>query len=215
MSSLSSQVLVLNRGWTPIVTVSAKRALQMMFAGIARAVDAEDYSTYDFDSWADLGQLFQDESGEYSREFILTPKFRIPVPDVVVLKDFSRVPTQKVAFTRKNLFKRDANTCQYCGVKPRSSDLTIDHVKPVSKGGKTTWENCVLACFKCNHKKSNKTLKEVGMKLARKPVEPPRQKMMYAISVAQKKVNWAKFLNDPSAKDQVASQVYWNTQLED
>ncbi|PTX48694.1 5-methylcytosine-specific restriction endonuclease McrA [Gemmobacter caeni] len=98
-------------------------------------------------------------------------EFRIP--SVVVLKEFVK-PQKRVAFTRFNLFLRDEFKCQYCGSK---GDLTFDHVLPRSKGGITSWENVVAACSPCNLKKGNKTLKQVGMRLMRKPVPPSAEEM--------------------------------------
>lgn len=98
-------------------------------------------------------------------------EFRIP--SVVVLKDFVK-PQKRVAFTRFNLFLRDEFKCQYCGSK---GDLTFDHVVPRSKGGITSWENVVAACSPCNLKKGNKTLRQVGMRLMRKPVPPSAEEM--------------------------------------
>ena len=208
MSALQGRVLLLNKSWMPITTVTVKRAMQLLFGDVARVVDHRDYSTYDFESWADLGEVF-DEG-----DVILTPRFKIPVPDVLVLDDYNAVPTQRVTFTRKNLYKRDAYTCQYCGKKPKSQELTIDHVTPRSKGGRSTWENCVLACLKCNHKKGSKTLKEAGLKLIHKPIEPPRQRMLMALG-GERRVSWQKFLASPKARDKVASEVYWNAELKD
>ncbi len=92
----------------------------------------------------------------------------IPIPSVVVLKDFVR-PQKRVAFTRFNLFLRDEFMCQYCGGK---GDLTFDHVLPRSRGGITSWENVVAACSRCNLKKGSKSLRQAGMVLRKRPVRP-------------------------------------------
>lgn len=207
MSTLEGRVLLLNRSWMPITTVTVRKAIKLLFGDMARAVDHRDYSTYDFESWADLGKVFDDG------DFILTPHMKIPVPDVLVLDDYNGVPSRRTTFTRKNLYKRDHHTCQYCGKKPKSDELTIDHVVPRSKGGKSTWTNCVLACLKCNHKKGNKILEDTGMKLAAVPVEPPPQRML--LGFGERRVSWEKFLANPKARDAVASEVYWNSELVD
>lgn len=98
-------------------------------------------------------------------------EFRIP--SVVVLKEFVK-PQKRVAFTRFNLFLRDEFCCQYCGSR---GDLTFDHVTPRSKGGVTSWENVVAACSRCNLKKANKTLKQMGMRLAKVPRAPTADEM--------------------------------------
>lgn len=86
---------------------------------------------------------------------IHTPRLTIPVPSIVITKDYMKYK-RTVRFSRKNLYLRDLYQCQYCSETFDYSELTIDHVVPVSKGGKTTWENCVAACKTCNTRKGNK-----------------------------------------------------------
>ncbi len=95
------------------------------------------------------------------------------IPSVVVLKDYIR-PQKTVAFTRFNLFLRDAFQCQYCGAK---GDLTFDHVLPRSRGGRTTWDNVVAACSPCNLRKGNRTLRGSGLQLWRPPKAPNSEEM--------------------------------------
>lgn len=93
------------------------------------------------------------------------------LPSVVVLKDYIKrdtVPT----FNRYNIYLRDDFTCQYCGVKKRTQDLTFDHVVPRSMGGKTSWTNVVAACSPCNFKKAAKPLSKSGFRLMTAPREP-------------------------------------------
>ena len=85
------------------------------------------------------------------------------------LKFFVYIKRNELAPTKHNIFRRDANTCQYCGSK---KDLTIDHVVPVSKGGKNTWTNMVTACHKCNNKKGDKSLEDIGFTLKSTPRKP-------------------------------------------
>lgn len=97
-----------------------------------------------------------------------SPSLSIRLPSVVVLKDYvkrARYP----AFTRFNLFLRDEFTCQYCGAR---GELTFDHVLPRSRGGRTTWENVVAACGRCNLRKANLTPREAGMSLRCPPRRP-------------------------------------------
>ena len=70
------------------------------------------------------------------------------------------------------LYFRDKGECQYCGKKMSLSNSTLDHVKPRSKGGKFTWENLVIACVKCNGKKSDSLLEDCSMSLSKKPAKP-------------------------------------------
>ncbi|MEO1725173.1 MAG: HNH endonuclease, partial [Pseudomonadota bacterium] len=104
---------------------------------------------------------------EYDFE-VRSPSVAIRLPSVVVLRDYVK-PARYPAFTRFNLFLRDEFTCQYCGAK---GEMTFDHVIPRSRGGKTTWENVVAACSRCNLKKADHTLKEAGMRLARPAYRP-------------------------------------------
>ena len=92
------------------------------------------------------------------------------VPAVVCLRQYHK--RQNAAFTRFNLFLRDGFRCQYCGAKKPAKDLTFDHVLPRSRKGPATFENIVAACQSCNLRKSNRTPREAGMKLLRKPRAP-------------------------------------------
>ncbi|MEJ2668138.1 MAG: HNH endonuclease [Deinococcales bacterium] len=94
-----------------------------------------------------------------------------PVPSVVRLKRFVKRPyRQRVAFNRRNVFKRDEHSCQYCGA--HSTDLTLDHVVPRSRGGATSWENVVACCKRCNARKRDRTPEEAAMSLRRRPFAP-------------------------------------------
>ena len=114
----------------------------------------------------------------------------------------SRVPANAVTFSRRNVFKRDRYTCQYCGKQPGSEELTIDHVVPRSQGGLSTWENCVLACIECNARKANRTPEQAHMPLRKHPVRP-HWKPLYAPHSVRID-SWTKFL----------SEAYWNVELE-
>ena len=95
-----------------------------------------------------------------------------PAPAVVVLKRYVRRTWKSPRFRRRALFNRDGWTCQYCEtpVLPRSAE--VEHITPVSKGGKTSWTNCVTACRKCNKTKRNRTPEEADMRLLTVPREP-------------------------------------------
>ncbi len=99
-------------------------------------------------------------------------RFKLRVPEVIALTDYDRLPMAAVTFSRRNIFKRDHYTCQYCGAQPGSEELTIDHVVPRSQGGVSTWENCVLACMACNKRKADRTPEQARMRLRKKPVRP-------------------------------------------
>lgn len=111
------------------------------------------------------------ERVEDSGQVLRAPTTTFPVPSVIRLRRYIRRPyRQRVAFNRKNVFRRDDHTCQYCGA--HSNDLTLDHVLPRSRGGATSWENVVACCRRCNAKKRDRTPEEAGMLLARRPRAP-------------------------------------------
>lgn len=93
----------------------------------------------------------------------------VPVPSVVRLRAFVRVPYRRILLTRKNVMRRDRFRCQYCGARER---LTIDHVMPRSRGGRDAWDNLVTACTGCNARKGSRTPEEASMTLARAPFRP-------------------------------------------
>jgi 5-methylcytosine-specific restriction endonuclease McrA len=191
---LKRPALVLNRNWQPVRIATVARAMVLVWNDVARVVDPEDFQLYSWSDWSRQKPL----DGE---PFIQAVRFRLRVPEVIALSEYDRVPTSIVAFSRRNLFKRDHYTCQYCGTQPGSEDLTIDHVQPRSLGGVTNWENCVLACVECNKRKANKTPEEARMPLRKTPVRPTWKPMYswHSIRVA----SWSKFL----------SEAYWNIEL--
>ena len=107
---------------------------------------------------------------EYEKE-IHSPSLTIKLPSVIALNDFVQ-PQKTPAFTRFNVFLRDKWTCQYCGGKFKTPELTFDHVIPRCKGGMTTWDNIVTACRTCNMRKGWQSTKAVGMHLLTQPARP-------------------------------------------
>lgn len=106
-------------------------------------------------------------------EVARSPSMQIRIPSVVVLKDYVK-PQRRVAFTRFNLFLRDEFCCQYCGT---TGDLTFDHVVPRASGGRTSWENVVAACSRCNLRKGSKSLRQSGMSLRTPPRQPEAEQL--------------------------------------
>jgi 5-methylcytosine-specific restriction endonuclease McrA len=93
-----------------------------------------------------------------------------PLPSVIRLRQYVRVPYTEIALTRKNLLHRDGHMCQYCGYT--GDDLTLDHVVPRSRGGQDTWENIVVACVRCNVRKGSRTPREASMSIFKSPHKP-------------------------------------------
>jgi 5-methylcytosine-specific restriction endonuclease McrA len=92
--------------------------------------------------------------------------------DVVIVRLLTniQIPRRMLRANRRNLLLRDDNTCQYCGKSMPSSQLSVDHVVPTSRGGSSrSWENQVIACRRCNGRKGNRLLSEAGMRLVRSP----------------------------------------------
>ena len=193
---LSQPTLVLNRSWVAIDTTSVLGALRLLFKGSAVAVRPDNYEVHGFESWADLAV-------EPDEPHIRTARLRIRVPEVIALTRYNKVPRRSVTFTRRNLFQRDKRRCQYCGARPGTAELTIDHVLPRSRGGTSTWCNCVLACIACNRRKSDRTPVEAGMRLRATPVMP-KWRPTLDVAVAQMRQSWQKFVSDK----------YWDTTLE-
>ncbi|GAB6164344.1 HNH endonuclease [Thermostilla marina] len=192
---LQRPTLVLNRNWQPIHIATVARALVLVYQGTALVVDPDDYQTY---TWRDWARLVPEDDDL----FVQGVAWRIRVPEVVTLVTYDRVPHSSVPFSRRNLFRRDGYTCQYCGRKLSSEQLTIDHVIPRCQGGESTWENCVLACVPCNRRKAARTPEQAGMRLRKKPVRP-RWTPLYSAGEIRVE-SWRRFL----------SEVYWNVTLD-
>lgn len=194
---VNGQVLVLNRSWVAVNISTVRRALAMLYQDVARAVHPEDYSLYDFDNWCELSQAKEDG------RFIRTPTRRIRVPEVILLSAFNGFFRNEVRFSRRNIFERDKNTCQYCGKRFAKAELTIDHVVPQSKGGQDSWENLVLACVRCNVKKGNRSPEIAGMPLRQKPVKPAWLPQLGSRIPTGEFNSWQRFIDT----------AYWDAEL--
>jgi 5-methylcytosine-specific restriction endonuclease McrA len=178
---------VLNRNWQAIHVASVQRSLVMLCNGTARAVDTHDFQIYGWDDWLSLPVRPE-------HAVVRGVSFNIRAPEVITLSSFDRVPCGKVPFSKRNVFKRDRFTCQYCGRQPGAEELTIDHVLPRSQGGETSWENCVLACVDCNRRKADLSLKQTGMRLRTHP-KMPVWRPLYTTR-GSRLPSWATFLTD-------------------
>lgn len=194
MNTLQRPVLVLNRNWQAIHVATVARALVLLWKAAARVVDANDYQTFDWDDWSQLRPLDD-------QQCLNGVNVRFRVPEVITLTEFDRLPRQAVAFSRRNIYKRDNFQCQYCGVTPGSEELTIDHVVPRAHGGVSSWTNCVLACVDCNSRKADRTPQQARMNLKRAPA-CPQWRPAYADHHVRLE-SWSKFV----------SEAYWNVSL--
>jgi len=198
---LSEKVLVLNRSWVAVNVATVRRALTLVYQDVARIVAPNDYATYNFEGWVDATREAKSEAKSGHR--IHSANFSFCVPEVIVLSVFNGRFSKEVRFSRRNIFERDENTCQYCKKKFERSELTLDHVVPRSRGGTSTWQNIVLACIRCNMKKGDRLPQEINMKLLRKPIKP-----QWATRVGVKlgracKPSWERFLEE----------AYWDVEL--
>jgi len=195
--ALHARVLVLNRMYMAVHVLSARRAFCLLCKGAAEVVYNEQgtFMAYDFDGWRSKSR-FRAESRLVAddEDWVRAVNFQILVPRVIRLLSYDRVPRSSVKFSRRNIFLRDENQCQYCRQKFTSARLSLDHVVPRSYGGPTTWENIVSACLACNVRKGGRTPKEAGMLLARQPIRPKHNPLL-ARQVAERKYeSWATFL---------------------
>ena len=203
---LDEKVLVLNRFYTAIRVISARRAFTMLCKQIAEVISVENgqYLNYDFTSWTEIAELqkqFQPEAHDWVR----TARFEIAVPKIIRLLGYDKLPQQEVKLNRRNLYARDGARCQYCGRHFSMKELTLDHVVPRVQGGEQSWENLVVACVRCNARKGGRTPAQAHLKLIRKPYRPRRNPSI-TIRLGQKKYeSWKAFLNE----------AYWTVELRD
>jgi 5-methylcytosine-specific restriction endonuclease McrA len=194
---LDSNVLVLNRLFQAIQVTSARKAFCLLYKGQVKAV-APDYTTYSWENWCDVPVQPEDE-------VIHTPMKRIKIPRVILLLYYDALPRHEVRFTRKNIYFRDKNRCQYCGGRFATRELNLDHVVPLSRGGKSTWDNVVCCCIACNARKGNHLPLEVNMKLLRVPLKPRWHPLVkVSFSGARYYEVWRNFLDI----------AYWNVELD-
>src|SRR5256885_10112369 len=139
--------LLLNASYEPLRIIPWKKALTLLFAGKVEVIEEYDQRVHSI-------------------------TFALKLPSIIRLLKYVRVKNHnRVKFSRANIYARDDYTCQYCGKKSPSEDLTFDHVVPVATGGQKRWDNIVAACLRCHHQKRRRPPDEAGMKLIRRPSE--------------------------------------------
>lgn len=186
---LNQRALVLNKHWVPIATIATRQALVMLCRSTAQVICPDSYQVFDLENWIRVSA-----DNPRSDKIVATPRVALHLPEVIILRNFGGIPRRQISFTRKNLYRRDNYSCQYCYERMPTSKLTIDHVKPRSRGGDTSWENCVLACVSCNSKKANKSLKDVGFRLRSVP-KRPAWNPLHEMNTTNIPVSWTKFLS--------------------
>ena len=196
-SAMQCNVLALNRVYLAIHVITVRRAFSLLWKGMAEVINIEEgaYMAYDFESWREISELRLEmrEWGD-DADWICAVNFPIQVPRVVRLLDYDRIPKETVKFSRRNVFLRDENHCQYCRRHFSAQKLSIDHVMPRSRGGPTTWENVVTACLRCNVRKGGRTPREAGMLLDRRPARPKRNPVFVHQLNSEKYECWRNFV---------------------
>src|SRR5262245_14276237 len=173
----STRTLLLTQGYEPIQIISWQRALTLLALDKVDVVD------------------------EYDTE-IRAQSMIVRIPSIVRLRKAFPRSANPVKCSRVNIYARDGYRCQYCGRKCTIDELTYDHVIPRSKGGRTTWENIVSACYLCNRRKANRTPAEAGMKLLAVPTRPT---WMPSIQIR---------VSARSVPDAWRDYVYWTAEIE-
>lgn len=165
--SAPAHALVLNATMEPLSVVPARRAVVLVLAEKA-------------DILHENGHRFRSEHLD------------LRAPSVVRLRSYVRVPyRRRAALSRRGVFIRDAERCQYCG-RPAEN---IDHVVPRARGGAHEWENVVASCRRCNSRKKDRTPEEAGMRLLRAPVAP-RAAFWLVVAVGGMQPDWRDYLGD-------------------
>ena len=143
-----SKVLLLNKECEPLNITSWKRAFVLLIKGKAEYIE----KLTELEDYIKIGDYY--------------------IPKTIKLTYEMAIPELELPFSRENIYIRDGYTCQYCGKKFESEELTLDHVFPKSRGGGTSWDNIVACCKKCNQKKADRTPEEACMPLLHEPEKP-------------------------------------------
>jgi len=163
-----STVLVLNRNWQAIHTKTPAEAFCMMAAGSATGLDVQgdDHIVpVNWETWLTLPVRDDDNQ-------VNTSRGPVRVPTVIVAANYAKVPLCRPRFGARGIWERDGGICQYTGRKLAPGEGNIDHVVPRSRGGDSSWENCVLSHREVNSRKGDHLPQEVGLRLLRHPVVP-------------------------------------------
>jgi 5-methylcytosine-specific restriction endonuclease McrA len=178
---LNHPVLTLNSGMIPIDICNVRDAVTLQIMNKAEAVKVD------------------------SSLRIRSQYLSLPLPRVIMLFNFHKIPRKQVVHSRLNIIYRDDMRCQYCGKRFRMDELTVDHVVPLSRWQSVPqkykpalpncWENQVTACRKCNSMKGNHLLHECGLSLIRPPVEPKYMPYLFISRAHADKYGWIEFLN--------------------
>jgi 5-methylcytosine-specific restriction endonuclease McrA len=181
--------LVLNRHWQAIHVKTPAEAFCMLSSEAAAALDIADgnFLPTKWNDWIVLPVRDSDRAVKTSRGLVR-------VPTVIVASNYTRVPLRRPRFGARGIWERDGGVCQYTGRKLSPKEGNIDHVVPRSRGGKTSWENCVLAHREVNSRKANRLPQEAGLHLRKRPSVPRALPVSAFIRNHHEVADWAHFL---------------------
>lgn len=208
---INQSVLVLNSAYSPLYVTTVQKAFNLLFRDKAEVIEVENkaWISYNRKSWEEISTL-KSELEENFKFLRGCNDYVLGVPKVIRLVKYAK-QNLRINLTRKNIFLRDDNTCQYCNKQKRMQDLNIDHIIPRAQGGRNTWDNLVCSCIDCNSRKGSRTPKEAGLTLIKQPTKPSMYIMFkhYLNRMDEDPFkDWVPFFpND------MISQLYWNTEL--
>lgn len=158
-----TKVLLLDVHNNPLAVISSRRAMGLVLSDKAVALEA-------------------------SPSVLRSPTHTFHLPSVIRLRYYVRVPQRKVRWSRANVLRRDHYTCQYCGLRMADSKATIDHVVPISACKRMginpdTWGNTVACCAKCQRRKGDRPMAQVGMKFYDPNFEPKMPRVNYLVFI--------------------------------
>lgn len=208
---INQSVLVLNSAYSPLYVTTAQRAFNLLFRDKAEVIEIENKSwiSYNLKLWEEVS-LYKVELEENFKYLRGCDNYILGVPKVIRLLKYAK-QNLKINLTRKNIFLRDDNTCQYCSKQKKIQDLNIDHIIPRAQGGKNAWDNLVCSCIDCNSKKGSRTPKEAKMHLIRQPTKPS---MFIIFKHYLNKIDEDPFKDwIPFFPNDFISQIYWNAEL--
>ena len=200
---LHNDALVLNKSFHAIQIVGWKRAISLLLNGVVVALD-ENLQPYNFNDWAELSKMMEIDPN-HPEKYIRGSNCVLAVPTVLRLLKFDRLPKRHVKLNRRSIYNHYGGMCCYCGKKLPPKQLNLDHVIPRSRGGLSTWDNLVTACYPCNTKKADRTPEEAHMPLLRKPTKPSwKGQRMEIIQL--------RGLGMHPSWERLIAHAYWNTE---
>ena len=185
-----STVLVLNRNWQAIHVKTPAAAFCMMATGAARGLDMRGDDSIMPVSWNDWLELpIRDEDPAVN-----TSRGPVRVPTVIIAANYAKVPLCRARFGARAIWERDGGVCQYTGSKLKPGEGNIDHVIPRSRGGASSWDNCVLSHREVNARKADRLPHEAGLRLIRSPAIPRAVPVSILIRNPHGISDWQRFL---------------------